>query len=158
MKKVLIIYDTQFGNTGRLAQEIAKGILENNDITCIVEKGNALENEDISMYDAVLFGGPTRAFRATRGALDAIKKAGRIGLDGKVITTFGSFMLGNQSRGVKAMDKLLRKVATGAKIINPGFSAKVDGVRGPLNENAIPAAHQFGSTIGQEILQHSSQS
>jgi flavodoxin len=156
MKNVLIIYDTQFGNTKQLAEEIAKGILENSDFICKVERGDGLENEDISKYDAVLFGGPTRAFRATRGALEAIKKAGQRGLDGKVVTTFGSYLMGNQSRGVKAMDKLLKKVAIDAKVINPGFSGKVDGIRGPLNENAIPAAHQFGRTIGQEITDNSS--
>ena len=156
MKKVLIIYDTQFGNTRKLALEIVKGIQENENITCKVENGDGIETEDLSKYDAVIFGGPTRAFRATRRAMDAIKRAGQIGLDGKVVTTFGTYMMGKQSRGVKGMDKKLSKSAPGAIQIRPGFSAKVDSVRGPISEEEIPRAHEFGRKLSQEILQHTS--
>jgi flavodoxin len=158
MKKVLIIYDTQFGNTRKLGLEIVKGIQENEDITCKVANGNVFDTEDLSMYDAILFGGPTRAFRATRGALNALKIAAQIGIDGKVVTTFGTYMMGKQSRGVKAMDKNLRKSAPGAILISPGFSAKVDSIRGPITESEIPKAHEFGRKLGQEILKHALQS
>jgi len=157
MKSVLILYDTQFGNTRKLALEIVKGIQENENITCKVVNGNGLDTEDLAKYDAVLFGGPTRAFRATRGALTSIKRAAQIGLDGKVVTTFGTYLLGKQSRGVRGMDKQLRKAAPRAVLISPGFSARVDGVRGPITETEIPKAHEFGRRLGQEILQHTSQ-
>jgi len=158
MKSVLIIYDTQFGNTRKLGLEIVKGLQEVEGITCKVANGDVFENEDLSKYDAVLFGGPTRAFRATRGALNAIKIASQIGLDGKVVTTFGTYMIGKQSRGVKAMDKKLRKSAPGAILISPGFSAKVNNVRGPITETEISKSHDFGRKLGLEILQHTSQS
>jgi flavodoxin len=157
MKRVLILYDTQFGNTRKLALEIATGIQHNEGITTKVGNGDTLDTEDLSRYDAVLFGGPTRAFRATRGALSAIKRAAHIGLDGKVVANFGTYMMGNQSRGVKAMDKLLRKVAPGAILISPGFSGKVDGPRGPLNETVIPDSRMFAKAIVEEIFHQASQ-
>ncbi len=156
MKRVLIIYDTQFGNTRKLALEIAAAIQENEGITTKVANGDGLETEDLSNYDGVLFGGPTRGFMATRGAMNAIKKAGKIGLSGKVVSTFGTYMIGNQSRGVKGMDKQLKKVAPDAKVISPGCSAKVEGVRGPIAAEEIPSAHEFGRTFGQEVLQYPS--
>ncbi|MFW9793873.1 MAG: flavodoxin domain-containing protein [Candidatus Thorarchaeota archaeon] len=157
MKKVLVIYDTQFGNTRKLALEIVKGIQENEGIIAKVVNGDGLKTEDLSNYDAVLFGGPTRAFRATRGAINSIKQAGKIGLEDKVVSTFGTYMIGNQSRGVKGMDKQLKKMARKAKVISPGFSAKVEGPRGPITAEEIPKAHEFGRTFAQEVIQHASE-
>ena len=50
------------------------------------------------------------------------------------------------------MEKLLAKVATDAILFTPGFSAAVKGWRGPLKEEEIPNAHEFGKKFGQEIL------
>ena len=154
MKKVLIIYDTMFGNTRKLAIELAAGIQQNEGIITKVANGDGLETEDLSKYDGVLLGGPTRAFRATRGAMNSIKKAAEIGLDGKVVSTFGTYMVGKESRGVKGMDRKLRKVARDAKVISPGFSAKVEGPRGPIEAEEIPRAHEWGRTYGLEVLQN----
>ena len=153
MKKVLILYDTQFGNTRKLALELAVGIQQHEGIITKVANGDGLETEDLSKYDGVLFGGPTRAFRATRGAMTSIERAGELGLRGKVVSTFGTYMLGNQSRGVKGMDKKLRKVARDARVVSPGFSAKVEGVRGPIIAEEIPRAHEFGVAFAEEVLQ-----
>ncbi|MFW9850565.1 MAG: flavodoxin family protein [Candidatus Thorarchaeota archaeon] len=155
MKKVLIIYDTQFGNTRKLAFEIASGIQHNDGLITKVIEGHDLEKEDLSEYFGSLFGGPTRAFRATRGAMNSIKRAGNLGLDGKVVSTFGTYMMGDQSRGVKAMDKKLRKLASGAKVISPGCSAKVEGPTGPIVSEEIPRAHEWGQVFGQGVLQQS---
>jgi flavodoxin len=157
MKKVLILYDTQFGNTRKLALELAIGVQKHAGVTAKVANGNGLDTEDLSKYDGVLFGGPTRAFRATGGSMSSIKRAAEIGLDGKVVSTFGTYMMGKESRGVKSMDKKLRKLTHNAKVISPGFSAKVEGVRGPIVAEEIPRAHDFGKTFAAEILQHTSQ-
>lgn len=154
MKKVLILYDTMFGNTRKLALEIATGIQDIEGITTKVGNGDTLEGEEFSQFDAVLFGGPTRAFRATRGAMNTIKKAGKLGLSKKVLSTFGTYIVGNQSRGVKSMDKKLKKVAGDAKVISPGFSAKVESPRGPIVAEEIPRAHEWGRKFGQEVLEH----
>ena len=157
MKKVLILYDTQFGNTRKLALEIASAIQESEGITSRVANGDGLEIEDISEYDAVLFGGPTRAFRPTRGAMTSIKRAAKMGLDGKVVACFGTYLMGNQSRGVKAMDKLVKKIAPAAIHISPGFSAKVEGVRGPLDDKVIPDTRKFAKSIIDEVFHQTSQ-
>jgi hypothetical protein len=89
--------------------------------------------------------------------MNSIKRAGEIGLDGKVVSTFGTYMVGKESRGVKSMDKKLRKVARGAKVISPGFSAKVESPRGPIVSEEITRAHEWGRTFGLEVLQHTPQ-
>ena len=157
MKKVLILYDTQFGNTRKLALEIATGIQHQEGVTAKVANGDGLDTEDLTNYDGVLFGGPTRAFRPTRGAMNTIERAAEIGLQGKIVSTFGTYMVGKQSRGVKSMDKKLRKLAQNSKVISPGFSAKVEGVRGPIVAEEIPKAHDFGKAFAEEVLQLAAQ-
>ncbi len=152
MKKVLIIYDTLFGNTRKLALEIASGIQMHEDISTQVTHAKELESEDLSEYAGILFGGPTRAFRATRGAMNSIKWAIKRGLDGKVVSTFGTYMVGDQSRGVQGMDKRLRQDMLDAKVLAPGFSAKVDGPRGPIATGEIPRAQEWGHAFGQSLL------
>lgn len=146
-----------FGNTRKLALELATGIQQIEGITTKVGNGDTLEKEELSKYDAVLFGGPTRAFKATRGAMNTIKVAGKIGLAGKVVSTFGTFMAGNESRGVKGMDKKLRKLARDAKVISPGFSAKVESPKGPIKAEEIPKAHEWARRFGREVLEHTPQ-
>jgi flavodoxin len=152
MKHVLVIYDTTFGNTKRLAEEIAAGIQDAGEITCEVKHHKKLNREDFTRFDALLFGGPIHAAMATRGVKGAIKRAAKAGLDDKLVSTFDTHM-GHEGRGVRNMEKLLTKVASGARLISPGFSCLVEGFRGPLSEEEIPKAREFGKTIGQEILQ-----
>jgi flavodoxin len=152
MKHALVIYDTTFGNTKLLAEEIAAGIEEAGEISCTVKHHKKLNGCDISIYDAFLFGGPIHAARATRGIKGAIKKAAKKGLDDKLVSTFDTHM-GHVGRGVRNMESLLNKVAPDARLITPGFSCLVDGFRGPLSEVEIPKAREFGKMIGAELLQ-----
>ncbi|MFW9803093.1 MAG: flavodoxin family protein [Candidatus Thorarchaeota archaeon] len=152
MKHALVIYDTTFGNTKLLAEEIAAGIEDAGDTTCTVKHHKDLNGCDIGKFDVFLFGGPIHAAMATRGIKGAIKKAAKKGLGGKFVSTFDTHM-GQVGRGVKNMESLLTKIAPDARLITPGFSCRVEGFRGPLREEELPQAREFGKTIGLEILQ-----
>jgi len=151
MKHALIVYDTTFGNTKLLAEEIAAGIQDAGEITCVIKHHKKLNGCDIRRFDAFLFGSPIHAAMATRGIKSVIKKAAKAGLDGKIMSTFDTHM-GHEGRGVRNMEKLLTKVAPDSRLISPGFSAAVDGFRGPLSGVEIPKAREFGNTLGKEIL------
>jgi flavodoxin len=151
MKPALVVYDTTFGNTKLLAEEIAAGIQDAGEIICVIKHHKKLNGCDIRRFDAFLFGGPIHAAMATRGIKSVIKKAAKAGLDGKIVSTFDTHM-GHEGRGVTNMEKLLTKVAPNAYLITPGFSAAVEGFRGPLSKAEIPKAREFGKALGKEIL------
>ncbi len=152
MKNVLIVYDSKFGNTKKLAQEIAAGIQEAGEINCKVENIKELDKGEVAAFDAVLFGCPVHVMRATRGIQGAIKRAAKDGLDGKIVTTFETYMGSHNGKALRKMEELLTKKAPGARIITPGFSALVDGYEGPLNEEDAVKGKEFGRAIGQELL------
>ena len=107
----------------------------------------------MAAFDAVLFGCPVHVMRATRGIQGAIKKAAKDGLEGKIVTTFETYMGTHNGKALRKMEELLTKKAPGALIITPGFSALVDGYEGPLNEEDAVKGKEFGKKVGQELLQ-----
>ena len=153
MTNVLVIYDSKFGNTKRLAEEIAAGIQETGDIRCKVENIKNFDRGEVSAFDAVLFGCPVHVMRATRGITGAIKRAAKDGLDGKLVTTFETYMGNHNGKALRKMEELLMRKAPGARIVTPGFSALVDGYEGPLNTEDAVKGKQFGRKIGHELLQ-----
>ncbi|MFW9845475.1 MAG: flavodoxin family protein [Candidatus Thorarchaeota archaeon] len=150
---VLVVYDTKFGNTKLLAQKIAEGIEEAGDINCKLESINDEDKGEAGAFDAILFGCPVHAMRATRGIQGAIKKAAKDRLDGKLVTTYETYMGNHNGKAIRKMEELLTKRAPRVRLITPGFSALVDGFEGPLNADDAIKAIEFGRTFGRELLQ-----
>ncbi|MCK4484455.1 MAG: hypothetical protein KAU89_06500 [Candidatus Thorarchaeota archaeon] len=152
MKKVLIIFDSTFGNTERLAREIAAGIEDAGTAECKVVGIKTVEDEDISSFDGVLFGGPIHIFRATRGIRGTVKHAAKKGLDGKLVSTFDTYQArGHEGRAAKQIEEMISKKARGVKMISPGLSALVDSREGPLNAAEPAKAREFGQRFAQEL-------
>lgn len=152
MKKVLLVFDTSFGNTEKIARSIASGISESNEIECNVIGIKQMENEDISGYAGVLFGCPIHAFRATRGIKGAVNTAIKKGLDGKLVAAFDTYQaLSHERKAMGQIEDMLTKKAQGAKLFSPGFSALVLGREGPLRDDEPDNAKEFGRAFAEEL-------
>ena len=152
MKKVLVVFDTKFGNTEQVGREIAAGIEETGAAECKVIGIKDIDAEDFSIYDGVLFGGPVHAFRATRGIKGAIKNAADKGLDGKLVSSFDTHQSpGHKGNAARQIEGEIVKKAPGAKIFSPGLSARVDGYEGPLNAAEPSRARDFGKRFASEL-------
>jgi flavodoxin len=152
MKKVLVVFDTTYGNTEKLGRNIAAGIEESGLAECKVINIDDVEAEDFSVYDGVLFGGPIHAFRATRGIKNAVKKAAKKGLDGKLVSSFDTYQApGHIGRAAKQIEDELRKKAKGAKIFAPGLTALVLDRKGPLKDDEPAKAREFGQNFAKEL-------
>lgn len=152
MKKVLVVFDTKFGNTEQVGREIAAGIEETGAAECKVIGIKDIDAEDFSIYDGVLFGGPVHAFRATRGIKGAIKNAADKGLDGKLVSSFDTHQSpGHKGNAARQIEGEIVKKAPGAKIFSPGLSARVDGYEGPLNAAEPARARDFGKRFASEL-------
>ncbi len=152
MKKVLVVFDSTYGNTEKLGREIASGIEETGIAECKVINIDDVEAEDLSVYDGLLFGGPIHAFRATRGIKGAVKKAAKKGLDGKLVASYDTYQAtSHEGKAAKQIEDLLKKKASGAKIFSPGLSALVLDRAGPLQEDEPTKAREFGQRFAQEL-------
>jgi menaquinone-dependent protoporphyrinogen IX oxidase len=152
LKKVLVVFDTKFGNTEELARKIAEGIESTETAQCTIVGIEEAPKQDIASFDGVLFGAPIHAFRATRGIKNAIKKVAKKGLDGKAVAAFDTYQAeSHEGKALGQMEDLIHKKASGAKLMTPGLTALVDGYEGPLNE-AVPArALEFGKEFAEHL-------
>lgn len=152
MKKVLIVFDTSFGNTEKLGREIGAGISDTGVAECKVVNIDDVENMDLSGYDGALFGGPIHAFRATRGIKGAIKKARERGLKANLVASFDTYQApGHEGRAAAQIENEMKKRFSSSKIFTPGLSALVLDRKGPLKDGELPRAREFGKKFAQRL-------
>jgi len=152
MKKVLVIFDSTYGNTEKVGREIAAGISETDKAECTIIGINKVNFQDFSQFDGVLLGGPIHMFRAARGIRGATKNAIKQGLNGKLVGAFETYQApGHSGRGIAKIEEMVRVGAPDAKIFSPGFSALVDGRKGPLNAAEPAKAREFGQRFAEAL-------
>jgi hypothetical protein len=82
-----------------------------------------------------------------------IKKAAKVGLSGKVGSTFETYLAsGHLGKATRKLESIISDKAPDLEVITPGFSALVKGMEGPLEESEIPKAREFGIQFGQKLL------
>ncbi len=70
--KILVVYDSYFGNTERIALAIKDTIPENKHV--VVKKISDFQSSDIEGVEVIIIGSPTRAFRPTEAITNFLKK------------------------------------------------------------------------------------
>lgn len=70
--KILVVYDSYFGNTERIALAIKDSIPENKHV--LVKKISEFNTNDLEGVEVIIVGSPTRAFRPTEAIANFLKK------------------------------------------------------------------------------------
>jgi flavorubredoxin len=144
-RKAIVIYDTQFGNTEKIAKALASGIKEQGvQVDCV--KVDEIDINKLAEYDLLAIGGPTQAFGMSKPVKDLLRKLEGIELRGKKAFAFDTKMsftfTGSAAKGIEGKLKGL-----GVSIVRPCSSAIVKGRGGPLEEGAEEAFKQIGAEI-----------
>ncbi len=91
MPKIIIIYDSQTGNTAKMAEFIGRGV-EKEKISCRIKKIEETKLEDLKEHQGVIIGSPTyygQPSSAIKKLLDeSVKLHGQ--LEGKIAAAFSS--------------------------------------------------------------------
>jgi flavodoxin len=145
MAKVIIVYDSRFGNTEKVAQSLAKG-LETGGITSDLVRASDNVVNQLQEYDALLVGCPTHAWRPSKPVKDFLEALDESSMKGKKAfafdTKYSSRFAGSAA---KHIEKALSK--QGAAIIRKRASAIVEGNEGPL----VTGTENKFTDIGREI-------
>src|SRR5690606_11605555 len=75
--KAVVLYDSQFGNTEKIAQAIGDALSKGSEVTLL--RAGAATPQDLSGYDLIVAGSPTQRFQATEtmaGLLEGLSLAG----------------------------------------------------------------------------------
>lgn len=152
MKTAIIVYESVYGNTKKIAQAICQGISSVEGVECLVKKTGEIHTDDLCDYDAILLGGPNHNQEPALNLIRFIDRAAIVHLKAKVGAAFDTYTGGNKNVAVSKLEKKIHEVLPGISL-EEGFSAKVTGRKGPLADDEESLAHDFGYAFGQRILE-----
>ena len=156
--KVLIVYDSIFGNTGQIAQAVGNALGSQEDVE-ILRVGN-VKPEQLTGLKLLIVGSPTRGFRPTPAVTDLLKSIPKNGLKGVKVAAFDTrFTMDEIESSVFILpilvnifgyaakpiaDRLKKK---GGELIIPPEGFFVEGVEGPLKEGELERAADWARQI-----------
>ena len=147
MKKAIVIYDTKFGNTEKIAKALVSGLVELEiDVECV--KVETVQIDTLSDYDLLAIGGPTHGFGMSKPVKKFFKQLEKIDLHEKHAFAFDTKnpprYWGSAAKGIEK-----RLVKLGMKIVRSRSSAFVKGLNGPLHESSEETFRKIGVEIAK---------
>ncbi len=145
----VVIYDSKFGNTEKIAKSLAGGLrMAGMDATCV--NTNDVQTESLKDYDFMAIGAPTQMFTASRPMKDfLLKLKGVADLRGKYGFAFDTKFASRLSGSAKYIEKTLKEL--GMEIVKPRQSAIVDKTEGPLGTGELESFERIGFDIGSSL-------
>jgi len=147
MRKAVIIYESKYGNTKLVAEAIAAGLATEKQVAVTITAVGDADIESIASADIVLFGSPNHMGRPTSGIIRFIDKLGKLKLDGKTGAVFDTYMFSDYEKAVKRIEAQLKQKAPALKLAVPGLSVRVTGMKGPIADDELTKAREFGIKI-----------
>ncbi|GAG82969.1 unnamed protein product [marine sediment metagenome] len=151
MAKVIVVYESKHGNTKLVAETIIEGLKKVKGIETVLSELKKVDLNEIPDYDAILVGSPNHLGGPTRGIKKFIDKLGKLNLKGKMGAVFDTYLGGNFEKAVKKMEKKINEKVPGLKLVAPGLSIKVQGMKGPILEGELPKCKEFGNKIATQM-------
>ena len=153
--KVIIVYESKYGNTKLVAETITDGMSEIEGIEAVVKELRDVDPNKITDFDAILIGSPNHCGGPTRGIKEFVERLGELHLEGKLYAVFDTY-LGKKSdyffeRAMKKMEKTINEKVPALKQIGFGLSIKVQGMKGPIMEGELPKCKEFGKKIAIQL-------
>ncbi len=148
--KAIIVYESKFGNSKKVAQDIAAGMTEAGAEAFAVHVSETSADK-VAPYDLIVVGSPERAGRPMKSARKFLKALGEVPLEGKTVTFFETYGFAPEPGGkaiAKFMD-LARKYLPQGKLLSTGLSVRVRGTKGPILDNELARAKEFGNKLAR---------
>jgi flavodoxin len=151
--KAIIIFDTRYGNTEKIAKFIEKGLKESGSETiCINVKDTNVDL--LKQYDLICLGAPTEWHTVSKPMREFLNRLHRDKLSGKYGFAFDTrFNQPLSGSAAKSIEKNLKSL--GLQIIAPHESAIVFATKGVsnamLSEGEEAKFEQIGTRIGKAL-------
>lgn len=157
MTKAVIVYDSNFGNTERIARALARGLEEEGaEVDCL--RTDEVDVERLAGYDFIAVGGPTHILRTSHPMKAFLQRLRTVDLSG--LKGF-SFDTRNESRMngrrwlllENSAARVIEGVLKGRRveIVRPRRSALVEGREGPLHDGMEETFTRIGAEIAASL-------
>ncbi len=151
MTKVIIVYDSKYGNTKHAAETIVQGMEEAQEIETILSEVKNLDFDSILDCEVILIGSPNHIGGPTKNIKRFIDKLRTLELKEKQIAVFDTYLGKDFEKALKKMEKRINKKIPQSKLITSGLSIKVEGMKGPISEEELLRCKDFGRKIIAQI-------
>lgn len=151
--KVLIIYDSKYGNTKTVAENILEGLKQVEGIEVDIAYSKEFDFQSIVCYDALILGAPNHMGKPSRTMKKFIDRLAELELKAKNVAVFGTYSGRKRpvDRAVKKLEILLGKKLPNQKLLSPSLSVRIKGVTGPVVEGELIKSKQFGNRIANQL-------
>ena len=153
MAKVLVIYDTKFGNTKLAGENILMGLREFEGVETSIGYVKEIDIGKFADCDAIVLGGPNHMGRPSRTMKKFVYRLAEFDLKAKNMAVFGTYSgnVRSPDRAVKKQEKMLEEKLPNLNLISPGLSIRVYGIQGPIVEGELPRCKDFGRIIASQL-------
>jgi flavorubredoxin len=151
--KVVVVYDSKYGNTKLAAESTLEGIREIEGIEMAIGYVNEVDAGEVADCDVIVFGAPNHMGRPSRTIKKFVDKLAELNLKAKYVAVFGTYAgrVRESDRAVKKMEKLVEKKLPSLNLISPSLSVRVNGVTGPIVDGELPNCVAFGQRIASQF-------
>lgn len=158
--KALVVYESFFGNTEKIARAIAGGLAAHYEVTVL--RAGEVKAEQLKGFDLVAVGSPTRGFRPAEGTQALLKSLSAGTLQGVKAAAFDTRMDVKEVRNVlltflesifgyaaEPIGRALTKA--GATLVLPAEGFIVTKSEGPLRAGEIDRAAGWGEKLAGNV-------
>jgi flavorubredoxin len=151
--KVLIIYDSKYGNTKTVAENILEGLKQVEGIEAAVSYAKEVDFQSLVCHHALIIGAPNHMGKPSWTMKKFIDLLAELDLKAKNVAVFGTYSGRKRpvDRAVKKLEILLRKKLPNLKIFSPSLSIRVKGVTGPVAEGELTKCKEFGNRVANQL-------
>jgi flavodoxin len=151
MKKAIIVYESVYGNTKKIAEAISKGINKLEGVECVVKKTGEIHTDDLCDFDAIILGCPNHNQGPALNLVKFIERASIVHLKAKIGAAFDTYTGGNKDVAVTKLENKIREKLAGIELVS-SLSSKVTGRKGPLADDEESRALDFGTQFAKRLV------
>jgi flavorubredoxin len=151
--KVFVIYDSKYGNTKTVAENILEGLKQIEGIEAVICYAKEVDFQSLVCYNALILGAPNHMGRPSWTMKKFIDALAELDLKAKNVAIFGTYSGRKRpvDRAVKKLEIILGKKLPNLKIFSPSLSVRVKGVKGPVAEGELIKCKELGNRVANQL-------
>lgn len=152
MPSAVVVYDSWYGCTKAVAEEIARGISAEGQVPTVVTHVKETTPDHLARHDVIVIGSPCHFGMPTPRVRELLKKLRAVDLRGKRLAFFDTCFATDRERVTGKMESMLREKNPFVSPPFLGVSILVEETRGPVVPGEMGKARELGRTIRTSLL------
>jgi flavodoxin len=160
MKKAMVIYDSQYGNTRQVAEAIGRVLGTGFQVEVL--HVNEMNIAQLKGLDLLIVGSPTQRFRPTAATSNFLKQIAANGLQGVQVAAFDTRLTREEIEATAPLAFFVRIFGYAAQPVASGLQKKggeqvltpegffVEGMEGPLVDGELERAEEWAYRLISE--------